>query len=60
VVAEEYVNVPGVLGVGSVNVKLASPKVFVTALQDPKVGLAFPIAAEFKLVAETVPFLFVV
>jgi hypothetical protein len=25
VVAEEYVNVPGVLGVGSVSVKVASP-----------------------------------
>jgi hypothetical protein len=59
VVAEEYANVPGVLDVGSVSVKVESPKALVTALQDPKVGVAFPIAAVFPLVAEAFPFRFV-
>jgi hypothetical protein len=59
VVAEEYVNVPGVLDVGSVSGNVASPYAFVTAPHDPKVGVAFPIAAVFTLVAEGFPFRFV-
>jgi hypothetical protein len=44
------VKVPGVLGVGDVRAKLASPKVFVTPFHEPNVGVAFPTVTVIEVV----------